>query len=62
MFKCFQQFRNETKTQFTAVLKVFRFDNALEFLSSTLQNFFHDQGIIHETSYDHTPHQKGVSE
>lgn len=52
---------NKIKTQFVAVLKVFRSDNALEFLSSTFQNIFCDRGIIHETSCTHTTHQTGVS-
>lgn len=60
VFKCLQQFFNEIKTQFAAVLKIFRFDNAIKIISCTFQNFF-DQGIIHETSYAHTPDQNGVS-
>lgn len=32
MFKCLQQFFNEIKTRLVAVLKIFRSDNALEFV------------------------------
>lgn len=62
VFKCFQIFVNEIKTHFAAVLNRFRSDNALEYMSSHFQDFFHDHGIIHETSCAHTPNQNGVYE
>lgn len=62
VFECFQQFFEDIKTQFTTVLKIYRFDNAFEFMSSVFLNFFHDRGIIHETSYAHTPNKNVVFE
>lgn len=39
VFKCFQIFVNEIKTQFAAVLNRFRSDNVLEYMSSHFQDF-----------------------
>ena len=51
------------KTQFNAVIKVLRFDNALELSTShTALQFFHSYGILHQTSCVQTPQQNGIVE
>ena len=51
------------KTQFNAVFKVLRSDNALELSTShTALQFFHSHGILHQTSCVQTPQQNGIVE
>lgn len=58
-----KSFVNMVKTQFSTVVKIFRADNALELGSNREAiEFFHDQGILHQTSVFVTPQQNGVVE
>jgi len=51
------------KTQFNAVIKTLRSDNALELSTShTALQFFHLHGILHQTSCVQTPQQNGIVE
>lgn len=43
-------------------MKVFRFDNGCEYVNNTLDCFFCDQGITHQTKTPFTLQQNGVSE
>ena len=43
-------------------LKVFRSDQGGEFMAGSLQSFFKDKGIVHQTSIPATPAQNGVAE
>lgn len=60
--KYFEQFTNEVKSQYSAVIKIFRFDNALEYKTGHFQSLIHSNGILHETSCFRTPQQNGVAE
>lgn len=62
VFFSLQKFVIKIKTQFAAVIKVFRSENALECMSTNFQNYCHNLRIIHETSCTHTPNQNGVAE
>jgi len=56
-------FVHMAKTQFNAIIKVLRSDNALELsISQTALHFFHSHGIIHQTSCVQTPQQNGIVE
>lgn len=61
VFSKFQSFANEIKTQHSAVIKKFRFHNALEYLSSNFKQYFDYLGIIHETSCAYTPQHNGLA-
>jgi len=51
------------KTQYNAIIKVLRSDNALELSTSNIAlNFFSSHGILHQTSCVQTPQQNGVVE
>jgi hypothetical protein len=52
-------FYNMVKTQFNVCIKRIRSDNGTEFVNSTLQNFFKQKGILHESSCVATPQQNG---
>lgn len=52
-------FYNMVETQFNASIKRIRSDNDTEFINSTLQKFFHQKGILHESSCVATPQQNG---
>lgn len=56
----FQNFFNMIQTQFGAVIKQFRPDNARYYFTQTLFSFFQQHGIIHELSCTYTPQQNGV--
>ena len=62
LFSIFKSFFMEIKTQFNASLRIFRSDNAREYFHKSLSEFFYDHGIIHQSSYAHTPQQNGVVE
>ena len=52
----------EIKNQFSILPKVFRTNNALEFLQTTLHDYCASNGILHQTSCAHTSQQNGVAE
>ncbi|KAG8495219.1 hypothetical protein CXB51_012817 [Gossypium anomalum] len=57
-----KQFFRMIQTQFSATVKIVRSDNGSEFFNTACTEFFHTMGIIHQSSYSHTPQQNGVAE
>ena len=53
-------FYNDIKIQFSTFIRVFRTDNALEYIKNNVPLFCSKNGIIHQTSYSHTSQQNGV--
>ena len=62
VFPIFQSFCAEIKNQFGIFISILRSDNAREYFSTPFQNFLSSQGILHQSSCAHTPHQNGVAE
>ena len=62
VFTVFCSFHTMTQTQFSAKLRVFSFDNGTEYMNRQFQKYFHQHGLIHQTSCPHTPEQNGVVE
>jgi hypothetical protein len=50
------------KNQFSCPVRHIRTNNEQEFLSHRIQQFFDNEGIIHERTYVETPQQNGVVE
>ena len=50
------------KTQFCEPLRVFRTDNALEYVQRNVSLLCEAQGVIHQTSCPRTSQQNGVAE
>ncbi|XP_070019307.1 retrovirus-related Pol polyprotein from transposon TNT 1-94 isoform X2 [Nicotiana sylvestris] len=61
LFSIFQSFCAEIKNQFGVSIRIFRSDNALEYVSSQFQQFMTFHGIINQTSCPYTPQQNGVA-
>lgn len=61
VFSKFMSFANEIKTLYSTTLKIFQFDNTLEYTSSTVKQYLNSYGIIHETSCAYTPQRNGVA-
>ena len=57
-----QQFIKFLERQTGNKLKAFRSDNGTEFTNSTLQEFFKQNGIIHETTVPYCPESNGRAE
>ena len=55
LYFIFKSFYMEIKTQFNALLRIFRFDNAREYFHTSLSQFFDDHDIIHQSSCPYTP-------
>lgn len=55
-------FVNEIRTQHSAIIKIFRFDNAKEYTSRVFNTYFSNHDIIHESSCAYSPQQNGVAE
>ena len=62
LFTVFKHFKNLVETQYSTKIKILRPDNGKEYVNSQFQEFFSNHGIIHQTSYPHTPQQNGISE
>ncbi|KAJ9675922.1 hypothetical protein PVL29_024745 [Vitis rotundifolia] len=62
LFSIFQKFYAEIQTQFNISIRVLRSDNAREYFSAPFTSFMSQHGIIHQSSYAHTPQQNGVAE
>ncbi|KAL2246006.1 UNVERIFIED_CONTAM: Retrovirus-related Pol polyprotein from transposon RE1 [Sesamum indicum] len=54
-FSLLKDFHRMICTQFDKKIKKIRTDNGLEFLSEQCQNFFKQEGIIHQTTCTYTP-------
>ena len=61
-FPILQAFVLQMKTQFSAVVKIIRSDNGLEFQDTAALQFYKDKGIIHQNSCVETPQQNGIVE
>jgi transposase InsO family protein len=61
-YSCLKHFCLLIKNQFSCPVRHIRTDNGQEFLSHRIQQFFHDEGIIHERTCVETPQQNGVAE
>lgn len=55
-------FVHYVENQFKFKVLCIHSDNALEFTSKELQQFYHNRGIIHQTNYSYAPQQNGVME
>jgi transposase InsO family protein len=55
-------FYKMVQTQFNTTIKIVRSDNGSEYMSSNLETYFREQGIIHQTTCVDTPQQNGVAE
>ncbi|XP_057529771.1 uncharacterized protein LOC130808310 [Amaranthus tricolor] len=62
VFHVFVEFYNMICTQFQTQPRMFRTDNGREYINSNMQQFFKQQGLIHQTSCPNTPQQNGVAE
>lgn len=62
MITVFKGFLDEIQTQFSAISRVFRSDNACEYKSNQLTSLVNIMGIIHETSCPHTPQPNNIAE
>lgn len=58
----FRIFYQMVLTQFGNSLKIARSDKGGEYFKRELTDFFHEKGIIHQTSCLETPQQNGVAE
>ena len=50
------------QTQFSAKLRVLRFDNGGEYMNRQFYEYFQQHGLIHQTSYPQTPEENSVAE
>jgi hypothetical protein len=55
-------FHKMVQTQFNTNIKIVGSDNGDEYMSGDLRMYFHEQGIIHQTTCVNTPQQNGVPE
>lgn len=62
MLQKFTDFRNMVENQTGLKIKRIRTDNGTEYCNSSLESFFRNNGIIHETTIPYCPQQNGVSE
>jgi len=58
----FYAFYQMIHTQFDKKIQVLRSDNGGEFVNKSMQKFFRENGLIHQTSCPNTPQQNGVAE
>ena len=58
----FKTFFNMVQTQYSAQIKMIRSDNGREYFSKTLQFFFDEKCVIHQSSCTDTPAQNGIAE
>jgi Integrase core domain/GAG-pre-integrase domain len=62
VFQRFLEFIIFLENQYNTTIKIFRFDNGIEYVNKTFSNYFQQKGILHQTSYIYTPEQNGISE
>ena len=62
LYSIFQKIYAEIQTQFNISIRVLRSDNAREYFSAPFISFMSQHGILHQSSYAHTPQQNGVVE
>jgi len=49
-------------TQFDKKIQVLRSNNGEEFVNKSIQEFFRENSLIHQTSYPNIPQRNGVPE
>ena len=59
VFSIFKIFHAHIQTQFSAQIKILRFDNRGEYMSHLFQDFLQHHGIISQRSCPSTPQQNG---
>jgi len=57
----FYAFNQMIHTQFDKKIQVFKSDNGGEFVNKSMQKFFRENGLIHQTSCPNTPQQNCVA-
>lgn len=62
IFYCFKLFKSKVENATGLKIKVFRSDNAKEYLSAEFTRFLSEHGIKHQTSIKYTPEHNGVAE
>lgn len=62
VYQKFTHFYNMVQTQFQKQLRILRCDNGGEFINHSMQSFFREKGLIHQTTCPNTPQQNGVAE
>lgn len=61
-FETFSNFTPMAEKHTGRKLMKVRSDNGKEYLNSRFKQFFDREGILHQTTISHTPHQNGVAE
>lgn len=62
VFDKFVHFYHLIQTQFQKQIQILRSDNGGEFVNKSMQKFFSEHGLIHQTTCPNTPQQNGVAE
>ena len=62
LFSMFQKNFAKIRNQFHTSIRILCNDNALEYLSAPISTFLSSHGILHQSSYAHTPQQNRVAE
>lgn len=62
LLSVFQNFFKEIQNQFGCSIRILRSDNAKEYFSTSFNSFMSENGVIHQSSYPHTPKQNGIVE
>ena len=62
LYSIFQKFYAKIHTKFNIYIRVLRSDNAGEYFSASFISFMSQHGILHQSSYAHTPQQNRVTE
>ena len=55
-----KSFFSMISTQYNSTVKILRSNNGSEFINSSVHDFFHFEGVIHQTTCVYTPQQNGV--
>ena len=62
LLQVYSNFAKMVKTQFSKRIKIFRFDNALEYNQYAFQAVLHSYGIVHQLTCPGTSKQNGRAE
>jgi len=61
LLSIFMYFLNEIKNQFGKIIEILKSDNAKEYFFNVFPSFLSSQGILHQSTWPHTPKQKWCS-
>ena len=56
------KYANQFRTKFNRNIKILRTDGGPEFINSAVNQYCHEQGIIHQQTIRHSSHQNGIAE